>query len=210
MRARAHARFARARAHAGRCAETGGAQPRRAGWRRETSLLCVPWSPRGPATVACSPVLPPLAAPSERRTRNRPREDTRRRPPYAADLVHVAQQLPAVFKALRLTSEFLSIKVDCADRGFGDRGMAALCEALVAIRRPRMQARLLFYKLNLTDASMPHVRLPPPRCLPDCRCDPVRCLIGGAKGLLVRILCLHAAMRVPVFCLAHRCTCACR
>jgi len=95
-------------------------------------------------------------------------------PPHAADLVHVAQQLPAVFKALRLTSEFLSIKVDCADRGFGDRGMAALCEALVAIRRPRMQARLLFYKLHLTDASMPHVRLSPPRCLPDCRSDPVR------------------------------------
>jgi hypothetical protein len=37
------------------------------------------------------------------------------------------------------------------------RGMAALCDALIRIRRPRMFPRLLFYKLRLTDASMPHV-----------------------------------------------------
>jgi hypothetical protein len=67
-------------------------------------------------------------------------------------------QLPALFNSLPIAPRsLLFITVDCADRGFGDRGMAALCEALVTIHRPKMQAKLMFYRLRLTDASMPHV-----------------------------------------------------
>ena len=35
--------------------------------------------------------------------------------------------------------------------------MAALCEALKEIRRPKMSAQLKFYKLRLTDASLPRI-----------------------------------------------------
>jgi hypothetical protein len=177
-------RFASVRARAcAFCARTRSVKvsgetrkPRRAGRRREASLLCAPWPPHGPVARCHLLLARPTSArgaPSSSGASCAHGRTRGGRQTHAPDLVHVAQQLPAVFKALGLTSEFLSIKVDCADRGFGDRGMAALCEALVAIRRPRMQARLLFYKLHLTDASMPHVRLPPPRCLPDWRSDHV-------------------------------------
>ena len=53
----------------------------------------------------------------------------------------------------------LWLTVDCAERGFGDKGMIALCQALIRVHRPLVFPRLLFYKLRLTDASMPHVRL---------------------------------------------------
>ena len=73
-----------------------------------------------------------------------------------------ASQLPElkVFNSPGRTGRPLSIKVDCAERGFGDRGMKAICQALISVHRPNMRARLFFYKLRLTDASMPHVLCP--------------------------------------------------
>jgi len=75
--------------------------------------------------------------------------------------VRAASQLPElpVFKSPGRTG--LSIKVNCAERGFGDRGMRALCRALISIHRPKMRAFLFFYKLRLTDASMSHVLCTP-------------------------------------------------
>ena len=67
-------------------------------------------------------------------------------------------QLEEVLSSLPISKTSpLWITVDCADRGFGDKGMEALCEALMAIRRPKIFPRLMFYRLRLTDASMPHV-----------------------------------------------------
>ena len=121
-------------------------------------------------------------------------------------------QLPAAFDALGLTQPLLSIKVDCAELGFGDRGMAALCEALVAIRRPRMQARLLFYKLRLTDDSMPHVSAPclvPPAGASDL--DPCACVPGASRGAEAACaLRAHSTARTRRFRVAHWRACACR
>ena len=53
----------------------------------------------------------------------------------------------------------VKLRIDCAERGFGDGGMAMICKALIDMRQPRMMLDLLFFKLRLTDASMQHVRL---------------------------------------------------
>ena len=51
----------------------------------------------------------------------------------------------------------LNMTLDCANRGFGDKGMLALCYALVKIRQPRLCSCLKLYSLRITDASMPHI-----------------------------------------------------
>ena len=51
----------------------------------------------------------------------------------------------------------LNMTLDCANRGFGDKGMLALCDALVKIRQPGLCSCLKLYSLRITDASMPHI-----------------------------------------------------
>jgi hypothetical protein len=51
----------------------------------------------------------------------------------------------------------LNMTLDCANRGFGDKGMLALCDALVKIRLPGICSCLKLYSLRITDASMPHI-----------------------------------------------------
>lgn len=82
-------------------------------------------------------------------------------------------------------------------------GMSALCEALIAIHRPRMFPRLLFYKLRLTDASMPSVRVVGLAskvwslgCVAGLLGIAVVCARAMCRGLRseVRVLCSRAAL----------------
>jgi hypothetical protein len=51
----------------------------------------------------------------------------------------------------------LKMTVDCAGRGFGDIGMKELCNALVAIRHPKLLICLRLFNLCITDASIPDI-----------------------------------------------------
>jgi len=112
------------------------------------------------------------------------------------EMEELARQLPElkVFNSPGRTGRPLSIKVDCAERGFGDRGMKAICQALISVHRPNMRARLFFYKLRLTDASMPHVASVLERyqgMVVECHLSHNNITNTGAKRLLVKEVIRH-------------------
>jgi hypothetical protein len=77
-------------------------------------------------------------------------------------MVRRAQHLGQVVKQLMAglvgeASPALKMTVDCAGRGFGDKGMSGLCNALVAIRHPKLFVCLRLFNLRITDASMPDI-----------------------------------------------------